>query len=222
MAYENNNVEAVSPKGTLIYPTLIKPDTKFDEAGVYKTKIKVPAADAQAFVELIEKVQQEELERQISEAESKKKGSGKRVKEAQLPFEEVEEDGEDFVVFNFKSKASYTDSKTKEVVQRKIPLFDSKGKGLTADLKIGTGTVARISCFVCPYYTALLGAGVTLRIRGVKIIKLVEFTGGGASAGYLGFDEDEDEGGFEADNAGFDADDVPDQDADDGDDRPNF
>ncbi len=225
MAYENNNVEAVAPKGTLIYPTLIKPDTKFDEAGVYKTKLKVPAAEAQAFLELIEKVQQEELERQITEAESKKKGSGKRVKEAQLPVEEVEEDGQDYVIFNFKSKASYTDKKTKEVVQRKIPLFDAKGKGLTADLKIGTGTVARISCYVSPYFTALLGAGVTLRIRGVKILKLVEFSGGGGNAGSFGFDDDDD-GDFEVDNAGFDAEDRDDDDEQDadsyGDDRPQF
>lgn len=84
MAAPNNTVEAVSPAGELIWPTLIKPDTKFDEDGVYKTKLKAHGPQAAAFRELIEKVQQEELERQIQDAESKKKGSGKHVKLADL------------------------------------------------------------------------------------------------------------------------------------------
>ncbi|MCK3850628.1 hypothetical protein E4O98_07895 [Pseudomonas sp. W2Jun17] len=104
--------------------------------------------------------------------------------------EETEEDGVDYLVFNFKSKASYTDKKTQQVVERKIALFDGKGEALTHDLKIGTGTIARISVFVFPFYTALLGAGVTLRIRAVKILKLeVEPK---LTALDYGFTEDED------------------------------
>jgi len=169
---DNYSVEAISPAGELIWPCLLKPDTKFDEAGVYKTKLKVRADDPLAvkFQELLEKVQQEEHDRQVQEAESKKKGSGKKVKLADLPSEETEENGVDYLVFNFKSIASYTDKKTGQVVERKIALFDGRGKALTPDLKIGTGTVARISVFVSPFYTALLGTGVTLRIRAVKIL----------------------------------------------------
>jgi len=218
---ENNSVEAISPAGELIWPCLLKPDTKFDEAGVYKTKLKVRADDPLAvkFQELLEKVQQEEHDRQVQEAELKKKGSGKKVKLADLPSEETEENGVDYLVFNFKSKASYTDKKTQQVVERKIALFDGKGKALTHDLKIGTGTVARISVFVSPFYTALLGAGVTLRIRAVKILKLKEFTGGG-KADAFGFGDDESE--FEADDHGFNDDDQDNQDSDDGDDQPQF
>lgn len=218
---ENNSVEAISPAGELIWPCLLKPDTKFDEAGVYKTKLKVRADDPLAvkFQELLEKVQQEEHDRQVQEAESKKKGSGKKVKLADLPSEETEEDGVEYLVFNFKSKASYTDKKTGQVVERKIALFDGKGKALTHDLKIGTGTVARISVFASPFYTALLGAGVTLRIRAVKILKLKEFTGGG-NADAFGFGDDESE--FEADDHGFNDDDQDNQDSDDGGDQPQF
>ncbi|MGR3967842.1 hypothetical protein FW800_25765 [Pseudomonas sp. 910_23] len=218
---ENNSVEALSPAGELIWPCLLKPDTKFDDAGVYKTKLKARADEPTAikFQELLEKVQQAEHDRQVQEAEAKKKGSGKKVKLADLPMEETEEDGVDYLVFNFKSKASYTDKKTGEVVERKIALFDGKGKALTHDLKIGTGTVARISVFVSPFYTALLGAGVTLRIRAVKILKLKEFTGGGNADAY-GFCDDE--GDFEADDHGFGDDDQDSKDSDDGDDQPQF
>lgn len=197
MAAQNNTVEAVSPAGELIWPTLIKPDTKFDEDGVYKTKLKANGPQAEAFRELIEKVQQEELERQIQDAEAKKKGSGKRVKLADLPLEE-DEDGN--LIFNFKSKAKFKDQKTGQMVDRKVALFDAKGKGLTHDVKLGTGTVARVSCFVAPFYTALLGAGVTLRIRAVKILKLKEYSASG-SADQFGFGDDE--GDFEQDNGGF-------------------
>lgn len=166
--------QTVTPAGELLEPLLGEPDTQYDEAGVYKTKLKIRATDPQAvkFQELLEQVQQEEHERQVQDAESKKKGSGKKVKLADLPLEETEENGVEYLVFNFKSKASYTDRKTGQTVERKIALFDAKGKALTHDVKIGTGTVARISCFVSPFYTALLGAGVTLRIRAVEVVKL--------------------------------------------------
>ncbi|WP_277590703.1 hypothetical protein [Pseudomonas chlororaphis] len=169
---ENDSIEAISPVGELISPCLVNPDSAIDYAGVYKTKLKVRADDPLAvkFQELLEKIQQEEHDRQVQEAEAKKKGSGKKVKLADLPMEETDEDGTEYLVFNFKSKASYTDKKTGQVVERKIALFDGKGKALTHDLKIGSGTVARISVFVSPFYTALLGAGVTLRIRAVKIL----------------------------------------------------
>ncbi|AZC49515.1 hypothetical protein C4K35_1922 [Pseudomonas chlororaphis subsp. piscium] len=217
---ENNSVEAISPAGELIWPCLLKPDTKFDEAGVYKTKLKVAAdaPDAIKFRDLLEKIQQEEHDRQVQEAEAKKKGSGKKVKLADLPMEETDEGGIEYLVFNFKSKASYTDKKTGQVVERKIALFDGKGKALTHDLKIGSGTIARISVFVSPFYTALLGAGVTLRIRAVKILKLKEFTGGG-NADAFGFGDDESD--FEAEDHGF-GDDSDDQDSSNGDDQPQF
>lgn len=173
MPTQNNNVEAVSPTGELINPVLIDPDTRFDEDGIYKTKLKVNGPQAEAFRKLIEKVQQEELERQIQDAEAKKKGSGKRVKTADLP---VEEDEDGNLIFSFRSKAKFTDQKTSQKVDRSVALFDAEGKGLTHDVKLDTGTVAQVSCFVAPFYNALLGAGVTLRIRAVKILKLKALT----------------------------------------------
>lgn len=173
MAIQSNTVEAVSPAGELINPVLIDPDTRFDEDGVYKTRLKTNGPQAEAFRELIEKVQQEELARQIQDAEAKKKGSGKRVKLTDLPLEE-DEDGN--LIFNFKSKAKVKDQETGQMVDRQVALFDAKGNGLNRDIKLGTGTVARVSCFVVPFYNALLGAGVTLRIRAVKILKMKECT----------------------------------------------
>ncbi|WP_158892892.1 MULTISPECIES: hypothetical protein [unclassified Pseudomonas] len=169
MATQSNAVEAVSPAGELINPVLIDPDTRFDEDGIYKTKLKAKGPLAGAFRELIEKVQREELERQIQSAEGKKKGSGKRVKLADLP---VEEDEDGNLIFNFRSKARVKDQKTGQMVDRKVALFDAKGKSLTHDVKLGTDTVAHVSCFVAPFYTALLGAGVTLRLRAVKLLEL--------------------------------------------------
>lgn len=186
MAVQSNTVEAVSPAGELINPVLIDPDTRFDEYGVYKTKLKINGPQAGAFLELIEKVQQEELERQIQDAEAKKKGSGKRVKLADLP---VEEDQDGNLIFNFRSKAKVKDQETGQMTDRPVALFDAKGNGLTHDVKLGTGTVARVSCFVAPFYTALLGAGATLRIRGVKILKLKSPIVEG-SAAFFGFDDD--------------------------------
>lgn len=187
---DHYSVEAISPAGELIGPCLLKPDTKFDDAGVYRTKLKVRADEPTAikFQELLEKVQQAEHDRQVQEAEAKKKGSGKKVKLADLPMEETEEDGVDYLVFNFKSKASYTDKKTGQTIERKIALFDSRNLTIPPDHLLRTGTIAHISAFISPFYTALLGAGVTLRIRAVKILKEAPL----AQAQDFGFSDDED------------------------------
>ncbi|AZD21246.1 N-acetylmuramoyl-L-alanine amidase [Pseudomonas chlororaphis subsp. aurantiaca] len=168
-----HSVEAISPAGELIWPCLLKPDTTYDELGVYKTKLKVRADDLQAvkFRALIEKVQQEEHERQVQEAESKKKGSGKKVRLTDLPMEETKETGVEYLLFHFKAGGRYTDKKTGQVVERKIAHFDNRGLALPPDHLLTTGTVARISVFISPFYTTLLGAGVTLRIRAVKVVK---------------------------------------------------
>lgn len=169
-------VEAVSPIGVLLGPCLLHPDTTLDEKGIYKTKLKVLASDPLAveFHELLRKVRQEEYLRQVQEAESKKKGSGKNVRLLDLPVEATEEGDVDYLVFNFRLKARYTDRDTGQTMERKIVLFDSTGEPVLPKGKVCTGSIARISVFIAPFYNGVLGAGVILRIRAVKVVKLME------------------------------------------------
>ena len=185
MAEKKKAERFVSPKGLASYPYLTKPDTKFNPDGEYKVSLIVAGDDAsKAIAFLTEK-------HNASVAQAKKENAGKRVKEGELPFIE-NDDGT--VTFKFKMKAKVTPKKG-DPFEQKPALFDAKGKPLTGEPKVGGGSTIKVSYEVVPYYTAIAGAGVSLRLKAVQIIELKEYSGGGNAESY-GFGEEE---GFEAD-----------------------
>lgn len=174
-----------SPKGRAVYPRLNSPDTKFEKCGIYKIGLAVPKAEAEELIKTITKLQQEAI------AEGKQKvQKGKKVKIADLPFNEDEETGE--VTFNFKMKAS---GKTKEGEkwERRPAIFDAHAKPLK-DAKIGGGSICKVSFEPRPYYVASIGAGVQLRLEAVQVLELVEFGGSASSYGFDAEEPDEEPG----------------------------
>ena len=94
----------ISESGEFVYPHLTKPDTRFDEAGLYKVTLKLSEAQAKNMISLFDKA----IEGSIADAETNNKG--KKIKLAPKPFKV--EDGNAF--FNFKMKATGINRKTKE------------------------------------------------------------------------------------------------------------
>lgn len=198
MAEKKKAARFVSPKGIASYPYLTKPDTKFNPDGEYKVSLSVAGDAASKAIDFL--LEQHEA----AVAKAKKENAGKRVKESELPFIE-NDDGT--VTFKFKLKAKVT-PKNGDTFEQKPALFDAKGKPLTGETKVGGGSVVKVSYEVVPYYTAIAGAGVSLRLKAVQIIELKEYSGGGNAESY-GFGEEE---GFEAseeDTQPFDADEPP-------------
>ncbi len=72
-------------------------------------------------------------------------------------------------------------------------MFDSSGKPLT-DANVWSGSEMKVSAELVHWFTAMAGAGVSLRLRAVQITKLVE--GGAGNAEGYGFDKVE--GGYTA------------------------
>ena len=186
MAEKKKAERFVSPKGLASYPYLTKPDTKFNPDGEYKVSLIVAGDDASKAIDFLTE------KHNASVAQAKKENAGKRVKEGELPFIE-NDDGT--VTFKFKMKAKVTPKKG-DPFEQKPALFDAKGKPLTGEPKIGGGSAIKVSYEVVPYYTAIAGAGVSLRLKAVQIIELKEYSGGGNAESY-GFGEEE---GFEADD----------------------
>jgi hypothetical protein len=184
---KQRNPRFASPKGRFIYPWLSTPDTKFDDDGVYRVKVSVPAAEAAEAVEMLEKVQAEHLANNKAGVE----------KEGSLPWSLDEETNE--YVFSFKMNAIVRTKKGDTWTQRPA-IFDSSGVPCK-DLKIGGGTIGRVSYEIIPYANKQLGAGISLRMKAVQIHELVEYGAAGADA--YGFDEEGE--GFKAD-AGTDFD----------------
>lgn len=202
MAEKKKAERFVSPKGTASYPYLTKPDTKFNPDGEYKVSLIVASDDASKVIDFLTE------QHNAAVAKAKKESAGKRVKEGDLPFIE-NDDGT--VTFKFKLKAKVT-PKNGTPFEQKPALFDAKGKPLVGELKVGGGSIIRVSCEVVPYYTAIAGAGISLRLKAVQLIELKEYSGGSNADSY-GFSEEE---GFEA-NDEADEDNHPPFDANDND-----
>jgi hypothetical protein len=178
----------VTPIGVSQFAWLNKPDTKFDDNGHYKVNIILDGDSAKPLIKSIN----DEIAKAVEMA--KEKSKGKNIKTANTPFEEevVEEtvNGKKVmkptgnIIFKFKAKAKII-MKNGDVIDNKVPIFDSKGTPMTN--QVWSGSEMKASADMIPYYTAMAGAGVSLRLKAVQITKLVE--GSGASSSSHGFSE---------------------------------
>ena len=154
----------ISEIGEAIYPHLNKPDVRFSEAGEYKVTLKVAKSDATAMLKLYNSA----IEDALKLAEQNHKGKG--IKNAPKPF--TEEDN--YVFFKFKIKATGVNQKTKEKFSQRPQLFDAKKNPIPLCTIIWGGSKMRVAFNLVPYYTPMLGAGITARLKAVQVISLVE------------------------------------------------
>lgn len=199
MAEKKKIERFVSPKGFASYPYLTNPDTKFNQDGEYKVSLIVAGNDASKAIAFLTE------QHEVAVAKAKQANAGKRVKAGEMPFIE-NDDGT--VTFKFKLKAKVTPKNGAPFEQRPV-LFDAKGKPLTGEYKVGGGSTIKISYEVVPYYTAIAGAGVSLRLKAVQIIELKEYSGGGTAESYGFCEEDGFETSEEDNDPPFDVDEPP-------------
>lgn len=183
MTTKNRYTKIVTPKGVAQYPWLSSPDTKFSEIGEYKTNLIVGKKEASDIIKMIDTAREESMKL------AAEKSNGKKIKQADAPyFDEVDDDGKPTgnVIFKFKCKAKVT-TKSGESFENKPTLFDAKGKPML-NINVWGGSEIKVSAELIPYFTSMVGAGVSMRLRAAQIIKLIE--GGSNSSGY-GFKEEE-------------------------------
>ena len=154
----------ISEIGEAIFPHLNKPDVRFNEAGEYKVTLKVAKSDATAMLKLYNSA----IEDALKLAEQNHKGKG--IKNAPKPF--TEEDN--FVFFKFKMKATGVNQKTKEKFSQRPQLFDAKKNPIPLSTIIWGGSKMRVAYNLVSYFTPMLGAGITARLKAVQVIELVE------------------------------------------------
>jgi hypothetical protein len=179
--------QIVSPKGRARWPKLNEPERKFNAKGEYTVELALEGEVAQEFKDQVD---------QLIEAEyvtlCKREGK-KKLKRANPPYKMVtdqngEETGE--LAFKFKMKA-LVETRDGRSWEQRPDLYDAKGKPM--DENIGGGSIIRVSADAFGWYTASLGAGVSLRLAAVQVIDLVSV--GGSDAKSHGFQEEE---GFES------------------------
>lgn len=208
----NKYPTVTSPRGILVYPHLTEADTKFVKPdGEYHTKFALEAAKkaTKKFCAGLDKLLEEYIELnpdELTKAKLKKAGT------ADIYEDELDDEGEETgrVIFKFKLKAKVV-TKTKSWDQRPR-LFDSAAQPITGDINIWTGTEAKVNVEVFPYYMeSTKQFGLSLRCKGVQILKLVEGSGG-PDAEAMGFGEEDDGYTTDATDAGF----TPDGESDEG------
>lgn len=189
----------IQVRGTASFPRLNEPDTKFDAAGVFNTKLILSAEAAAPLVARFDKMRADEIARQAEIAQGKKP----MVNDHPLN-PEYDESGAETGnwVLSCKMKASGISKKTGKAWSRQVPIFDSKGK--PTSIRVVGGS--EIICSIEPITYAVAGkekgkptvtCGVSLRLEAVQLIR----TSGARDASGFGFGEVE--GGYVAeDNAG--------------------
>lgn len=177
----------VTPRGVFVYPCLTKPDTKYNPEGVYSVKLRLPAEVAQPLVDEVVAA----IDAKVEEVKASGKVKG-RIKRVDPSYVVDEETGD--VTFNFKMKAS---GKRKDgtTFTQKPTLKKHDLTDVGPDVRIWGGSEGKVAFEMVPFYTGGLGAGVSLRLKGVQVLKLV--TGGGD----CGFTAEEGED-FDSDNSG--------------------
>lgn len=188
----------ITLKGTLSYPYLNAPDTKFNADGEFKTAIicSLSVGKHGQLAEFFENM----LSKYIDE---QKKETGKKIRQHPdgLPFELDEDEGT--IAFRAKNKV-YENKKEGHKWSQPIAFFDKDNTPLgvvkidedelvASDTvpSIGGGTKAVVSVEARPWVVSGK-AGISLRIHAVKLIEVVEGNGV-QDAGSYGFDEDDDD-----------------------------
>jgi hypothetical protein len=211
MADKKKFEKVQSPRGIAVYPKLDKPDFKFKAEGVYSCKVRCSAEDekALALVKKIDAAMKKSLAAakaewdQLDEKE-KKKRKNKAPVSADCPY--VVDEDEGTITFTFSRKAKVTPKNgpnAGKTFHFKPTVFDAKLKPLPKGVEVWGGSEVRCAGEIVPFYTPLVGAGISLRLLGVQVFNLV--SRGEVSGEALGFEAED----------GFDASSLP-KDGDEG------
>jgi len=167
-----------TPVGIARYPHLNRPDTKYKEEGEYKVNLEMSSEDAESFIKQIETIFGEFL------SEKKRELKKDKLKLHDAPWQE--NDGQ--TILKLRVKAIGKSKKTGETFSRTPKLFNASGEEITDN--IGGGSKLKVAVVPYCWYTASLGAGITLQPKAVQVLDLVTWGDGGTAESY-GFDVSE-------------------------------
>ena len=179
-------------KGQALWAKVFEPDTKFDPAGIYSVDLLIEETEAQELCEYLDSVCDQRYKEEIK-AKPKLKAS-LSTRPAYEP--DYDEDGNETgkLKFKFKLKASGQTRDGRDYTQ-KPAVVDAKRKPMDSDIAIGNGSTVKVAFEPVPYVMASTKqVGVSLRLKAMQVIDLVQYGGGAASV----FDEEE---GFEVEEA---------------------
>jgi hypothetical protein len=187
------HITFVTPLFTFKYPKLNRADTKFVAEGVYEVQGDL-SKDVPEQRELLQLLAQ--LHKDAQEY-GKEQNKGKKAKEGERPIKQ-QEDGSFRVKAKMKAVRNGREKGSK--VNQRPKLLDARGQDMSPAIDIWSGSVGRLEVEAVEYYTAALGAGISLRLLGAQIKTLVNGSSrtSGLDALDDGFDASEENEGTES------------------------
>lgn len=170
--FKTKGVKVQTARGVGQFVYVDKPNTRFaeeGEAGHFESTILLPQDAAQLIIEPFEKL----LAAAVAEVEEAK---GKKVKVSDAPYRIDDKTG--LVAFKFKKPAESNIEGKK--VKNHVAVVDAKAALIPQGKipKIGSGSTIKINGFLSPFFVPAVGVGVSLKLRGLQIVKLVEYSSG--------------------------------------------
>lgn len=172
-------------QGNALWAKVFEPDTKFDPNGTYSIQVTIPEEEAAGICEYLDKVVQERFDEEVK-AKPKMKNS-LSTKAGYEPHYDKDGNETGLVEFRFKLKAK-VQTRDGSMYDQKPIVVDAKRNPMDSNNLIGNGSTVKVAFEPIPYVMASTKqVGVSLRLKGVQVIELVEYGNGGASM----FDEEE-------------------------------
>ena len=179
--------------GEALWAKVFTPDTKFDANGIYSVDVLIDESEAAALIEKIEAVRDAYMAEEVKRKPAKAKTHSVRP----VCEPHFDQDGNDTGMVKFKTKIkAQGQRKDGSTYTQKVAVVDAKRKPIVEEMEIGNGSEIKVAVELRPYeMSSTKQFGVSLRLKAVQVVKLVEYGGGGIDV----FAEVE--GGFEASDA---------------------
>jgi hypothetical protein len=170
--------QVIKFKGEALWAKLVEPDFKFNQTyGDFSVKIRVPVEEAEKYFDILDPLIEE------SRIQALKTISKPRLRETLEIVEPWKEELDDETgdstgnyLFSFKQSAVIYSKKTQKEYPQKIAIY--YGPTPSPNLEIGNGSRITVAFDTRPYYNAKDNvAGISLKLKGVLVHKLVEFQG---------------------------------------------
>lgn len=180
-------------EGTALWAKVFEPDTKFNPLGDYSINLQMPVAQAAAMSEQLDQIVQAKFNEAVK-ADPRLKNTLTTQDVCQPVYDRDTGDDTGNVEFKFKLKAK-VQKRDGTYYEQQPAVLDSKKVPMTNDILIGNGSRVKVAFEPIPYVMASTKkAGVSLRLKAVQVIDLVEYGNSATSV----FDEED---GFVAPSA---------------------
>ena len=173
-------------EGTALWAKVFEPDTKFNPLGDYSINLQMPLADSVAMSEQLDGIVQAKFKEAIKE-DPRLKNTLTTQDVCQPVYDRDTGDNTGNVEFKFKLKAK-VQKRDGTYYEQQPAVLDSKKVPMGKDTLIGNGSKVKVAFEPITYVMASTKkVGVSLRLKAVQVIDLVEYGQSAASV----FDEED-------------------------------